>query len=165
MNTPTATGRHDARRADLIDSLGMLLWKIGVLVVGLRMALVAPIHPTLLAWLARSVTLLLIGALALLGIGLLHLLWCAARWVLPQPPRPPAAFGYGVWRTWLRCDWPIPLAIDCALSAAIVLLAVTLAAHERLDWGIAAWLAAIGASRSLLLDQRQRAHARPARAA
>ena len=144
----------------MVEALGMLFWKISVLVVGLRMAIVAPIHPTLLAWLARSVQLLLFGALALLALGLLRLLASAAGWALRRHADRHPAFGREVWRAWLHGDWSSPLAIDCALAAAIIMIAVTLAAREQLDWGCAAWIGAIGASRAALQQRRQPGTAR-----
>lgn len=131
---------REPRSREWIDELGMLYWKIGVLVIGLRLVVVLPMPALVLEALTNMVMALLKIGFTLTLVGAIRLLWHMFR---GSYRRPTAAFGQS-WRAWLGSEWPIGLAIDCLLSALIVLLGATLAAQERLDWLVVAWLAVIG---------------------
>ena len=139
--------RQDRQPPAWIDELGMLFWKIGVLVIGLRLVIAVPLPALLQAALTQAVTLLLQVALALVLAGLTRLLWHMLRAGYRAQGRQLAPALRQAWRAWLGSEWLIRLAVDCVLSGLIVLLGVTLAAQERLDWPGVAWLAVIGAIR------------------
>jgi hypothetical protein len=151
--------REGAQSTDQIDELGILYWKIGVLVIGLRLVIVVPLHPLLLAALAQLVTLLLWSAFVLAIADLLRLLWRVTCWICRGYAERTAAMLRAVWRVWLRGDWLIGMAIDCALAALIVLLAITLAVQERLDWCGAAWVTIMCIIRVVFQERCRRAGA------
>jgi hypothetical protein len=159
MFEPFVAHRRDRQSPDRIDELGMLYWKSGVLVIGLRVLIVLQLSAPLLARLGQVVTLLLWGALALVLADLLRLLGRALRSArLPRAAQPARPFPQ-LWRAWLGGDWATKLAIDCALAAAIILLALGLAAQERLNWPVVAWLIVIGMVRVVFHDRCARADA------
>ena len=149
--------REGRQSPDRIDELGILYWKISVLVIGLRMVIAVPLYPRLLAMLIQVVTLLLWGALGLVIASLLGLLWRTTSWSYQRPEARPAAGLDAIWRAWLGRDWLIKLAIDCTLAAAIIPLAFMLAVQERLDWRGVIWLMFVGMIRVVFREQCRRA--------
>lgn len=159
MFEPFVAHRRDRQSPDRIDELGMLYWKAGVLVIGLRVVIVLQLSAPLLARLGQVATLLLWGALALVIADVFRLVWRALRRMRQGHVGQLATTLGEIWRGWLSGDWPTRLAIDCVLAAAIILLASGLAAQERLDWPVAVWLAIIGAVRVVFQDRSVRAGA------
>lgn len=154
-----ATQHHALHATEWLDALSMVAWKISAVVIGLQLVIVVPVHPRLLSQFAQVGALLLKSALALAIIGLLRLLWPTARGLCQRwagQAAPPLA---AVRRSWCARAWPIALAIDCALAAAIIPLAVTLAVQERVDWRGVAGLALIGIVRVALQERCQQARA------
>src|SRR3712207_6580941 len=98
---------------DRIEPIGMLLWKVGVLVIGLRFAIPEQPHPDTLASLAQATILFQIVALALLGLALLQGIRQAVAHAIGRRVGRMARRSLGGWRDWLRRDWAVSLAVDC----------------------------------------------------
>jgi hypothetical protein len=155
-----AAHRQDQQWTDRIDELGMLYWKTGVLVIGLRVVIVVSLPPLRLATFAQLATLLLWSALALVIADLLRLAWRALRAIYAGHGGQPAARLGELWRAWLAGNWQIQLAIDCVLAAAIMLIAIGLAVQERLDWRYVGWIAIMGLIRVAFKERSRRPSAR-----
>lgn len=123
-----------------IEQTGVLMWLIGVFVIGLQVAILVIDQPTFLATLRFSATTLYGIAVVVVGVGCVGSI---ARTAYRGYTREPATTRRAARSRSTRSRWPrlsriLALAVECLLAATIIQAGIELAEPTGLSWIIIA---------------------------